>query len=113
MQTVMDFLTQLRSDDSLPATENAKANPIKIAVIDTGVSIFELPAQKIHDPVGKSFVEDSGDPDSHWHSPQCSHGTKLAQLIYRFNPFCKLYVAKVQTGPSPDSVDVGAAIKVR
>src|SRR5271168_911567 len=106
MQPILQFLEILRGLKSFPQTINARANPIKIAIIDTGVSLFDLPAM-IHKPEGRSFVEDSEVPnaDFHWHSPQCSHGTKLAQLIIKCNPHCKLYVAKVQSGPTANSVD--------
>ena len=109
----MNFIRLVRSDELLIETRNARANPIKIAILDTGLSLFDLPAM-IHDPVGRSFVEDSQtSSDTHWHSPQCSHGTKLAQLIMRCNPHCKLFIAKVQSGPDATSVEIPAAIKVR
>jgi hypothetical protein len=108
----MNFVKDLRSDQSFPPTQNARANPIKIAILDTGLSVFDVQPM-LHEPVGRSFVEDTqSSGDTHWHSPQCSHGNKLAQLITRCNPHCKLFIAKVQSGPHATSVDISAAIKV-
>lgn len=109
------------SDRPIPAIANMRKNPIKVAIIDTGVSLSHLSEQMLaaqHIPIGCSFVEnDPEDPedinDTHWHSPECSHGSKLAQLITRCNPHCQLYVAKVQSGPDKNSVRIPAAIKVR
>jgi hypothetical protein len=112
MDDIMKYLEELRDDEGSFKRMNALNNPIKVAILDTGVSQFALPE---HLPfVGRSFVEDERHmgADSHWHSPECSHGTKLAELIIRCNPLCQIYVAKVQSGPRPESVDIGAVLNV-
>jgi hypothetical protein len=112
MDDIMKYLAELRDDEGSARSTNAQNNPIKVAILDTGVSPIALPQ---HLPlVGRSFVEDEvyTGADSHWHSPECSHGTKLAELIIRCNPLCQIYVAKVQSGPNPESVDIEAVLRV-
>jgi hypothetical protein len=113
MEPFTNFMKAVSSNEDLIQTQNARENPIKVAILDTGLSLFDLPGM-LHPPIGRSFVEDSeSSSDTHWHSPQCSHGNKLAQLILRCNPHCQLYIGKVQSGPDATSVEISAAIKVR
>jgi hypothetical protein len=112
MDQVLDFIRAVSNNEDMFQTRSARENPIKVAILDTGLSLFNLPGM-LHKPVGRSFVEDSeSSSDTHWHSPQCSHGNKLAQLILRCNPHCKLYIGKVQSGPDATSVHILSAIKV-
>ena len=100
---------------------NIERNPIRVAIIDSGVEMSHL-YEAIEEqgmkylPVGRSFVQscpkNGQSSDTHWHSPMNSHGTKLAHLIYRWNKYCKFFIAKVSDG-SKHSVKIGAATKVR
>ena len=84
-------------------------NPIKIAILDTGVASSLFPRV-----IGKSFVEDSARTlgNSLWHTVQNSHGTEMASLIYGMNPNCIIYAARTHNGTESQGVDVQAAIKV-
>jgi hypothetical protein len=108
-------------------------NPVRIAIIDTGVAICSLlqgikwdnssNVQDIVKPVGKSFVEvfpdaerfdDPRSFESHWHSPLNPHGTGLMEMIRPWNQHVKFIIAKVSGGESssPDTVNLEAAKKV-
>ncbi|KAH0552918.1 hypothetical protein GP486_006883 [Trichoglossum hirsutum] len=67
---------------------------IKIAIIDNGVSCG---LQDISGNIkgGDSFVYDAGHCKTPWFTPVDPHGTHMASLIVRANPYCDLYVYRV------------------
>lgn len=87
-----------------------RAHPIRVAIIDNGVAsnLFDEPIQ------GQSFVEDTMKllSHSHWHTVTDYHGTQMAALIDKMNPFRHLYIAKACQGPTHLAVTVEAAVAV-
>ena len=86
------------------------ANPIKVAVIDSGVVDYIFSKVKIK---GASFLEGSVESlsDSHWHTVSNSHGTKMVWLIHKMNPFCEIYAAKAHQGLGNQGLDVQAVME--
>jgi hypothetical protein len=115
----MEHILQYFSRDALKFSKHEAAlrlkspqNFVKVAVIDSGVCPAAEDLQTV-EIVGESFVDDrikSG--DTHWHSPLSAHGTVVAALISKMNPYCKIYAAKIKSGGSRADVDVKAAIEV-
>lgn len=101
-----------RSDHVAAERVRDKENYIKVAVIDSGVFPWTKELKDI-DVVGESFIEDSiRSEDIHWHSPQSEHGTVIASLICRMNPFSKIFAAKVKAGKGLGQLDTSAAAQV-
>ncbi|KAH0563333.1 hypothetical protein GP486_002095 [Trichoglossum hirsutum] len=93
------FLEELESlKGPEPGRDYIKENPIKIAVIDSGVDQCRT---TISDNIerGESFVEIRSESgmvrESPWWLVADPHGTQMASLITQVNPYCKLYVGKV------------------
>ncbi|OCK77506.1 hypothetical protein K432DRAFT_427966 [Lepidopterella palustris CBS 459.81] len=110
MKPFLEFISTLLKPDESPEAQHAEKNPIKVAIIDSGVYCFPDMRYKWE---GRSFIEDEVEQsaDTHWHSPSNSHGTMLARLIFEMNPWCKFYVGKVKHGPHQGGVDIPTAIK--
>jgi hypothetical protein len=82
--------------------------PIKIAILDNGVSLAnnniqqDQLAEKIKEV--KSFVS-VGDRDCPWWLASDLHGTKMGSFITEMDPSCELYVAKVSQKKHDISVE--------
>ncbi|PON29941.1 hypothetical protein TGAM01_v201307 [Trichoderma gamsii] len=69
---------------------------IYIAIIDNGVDVHSLTQKWKNISIGRSFVKyDSEDRYLPWFSASDPHGTQVASIIRKVNPFCHLYILKV------------------
>lgn len=84
-------------------TDDIKSPPIRVAIIDTGVDVW---SSAIKDNIigGVSYLE------SPWYQPVDWHGTSMASLIRKINPYIGLYVYSVAS--TRNDLDVETAAKV-
>ena len=110
---IYECLKQWRSDSSWQPIKNLESEPIKVAILDSGISHYHLPVAR-YGVTGRSFVEDfeGSQNDKHWHSPMIGHGTRVAHLILGMTKDIHLIIAKIQSGPQSGEINVSAATKV-
>lgn len=76
--------------------ERFEANSTNIAVIDNGANKQSLTASWKNLTVGNSFVKaDFEDRYLPWSSASDTHGTQVASIIRKINPFCGLMILRV------------------
>lgn len=73
---------------------------IKVAIIDNGADKFR---QKIRDVIEKGVSYVRADTESAhrilpWWMVSDAHGTQMAYLVAKSNPWCRLYIARVGKG---------------
>ncbi|KAL7790945.1 hypothetical protein V8C37DRAFT_161785 [Trichoderma ceciliae] len=101
-----DFRTALNSIHRALENRNFKLESIKrvkVALIDDGVDASSL--DKYNDIVivtGRSYYPRDVNGESPWHRSSCGHGTIMANMILRINPWVYLHVMKIQDGLSND-----------
>lgn len=86
---------------------------IKVAIIDNGADRIRYSVRK-KIAKGESFVTagaDNGDRKLPWWMVADPHGTQMASLIEKANPFARLYIARVAKGRG--DILPGSAAKVR
>ncbi|QYS96683.1 Peptidase_S8 domain-containing protein [Trichoderma simmonsii] len=98
------FRTALNSiHKGFPGMKVQEPNRVKVALIDDGV---DLSALDIYDGIvkatGQSYCYPDNRGESPWHRSSNGHGTIMANMIVRINPWVSLYVMKLQDGPSID-----------
>lgn len=90
-----------------PDVQYLMSRRTKVSILDCGTD-----ASQLRNIIGRSFIEDSGIEDeksaSHWHTVTDPHGTQMANLIRKMDPFSFLYTAKVDH----DGVQISPATKV-
>ncbi|KAI8291534.1 hypothetical protein K4K60_001622 [Colletotrichum sp. SAR11_57] len=99
-----------RALSSLPDLKGSKAPRVKLALIDDGINLGNL--DDYNGSVTSSGV--SYFPGGPWHCSSTGHGTILANMIVRVNPWVELHVVRVQDGPSRNSgrnIFAGSAAK--
>ncbi|KAK4642831.1 hypothetical protein QC761_401030 [Podospora bellae-mahoneyi] len=88
-----------------PTQQKLLLKDITVALIDDGVNID---TSSIGGKVIGGATFDRGEPDENGPSPYfisaSGHGTVMADMICRVCPTAKLYVFKLETHPSPDSL---------
>jgi len=75
-------------------------NKVKIAIIDNGADMIRT---TLNDKIAKGFSfvtadSEAGNQVLPWWTVSDPHGTQMASLIVRVNPFCSLYIARVGKG---------------
>ena len=110
LEHLLAFVRSFSEDSTREDIRYVVQNPIKIVIIDSGVSSELFP-----NVVGKSFVEDSavGHAQSLWYIVQNAHGTKMASLVTKMSPQCQIFAARTHNGEGERGVDIKAAIEVR
>ncbi|KAL7903031.1 hypothetical protein HDV64DRAFT_284841 [Trichoderma sp. TUCIM 5745] len=82
-------------DKSSRGIESIRGLPdrrIKIAILDSGLSVGAVSPDLCRSvEQGCSFVND-------WILSPDLHGTQMASIIHKFNPFCRLYISRVGAG---------------
>lgn len=75
-----------------------------MALIDDGVDLSRLDTyyKKTTRATGLSYYPPDGKSERPWHSSSGGHGTIMANMILRINPWVSLWVMKLQDGPSSD-----------
>ncbi|EQB43180.1 hypothetical protein CGLO_18193 [Colletotrichum gloeosporioides Cg-14] len=99
-----------RALSSLPDLKGSKAPRVKLALIDDGINLGNL--DDYNGSVTSSGV--SYFPGGPWHCSSTGHGTILANMIVRVNPWVELHVVRVQDGPSRNggrNIFAGSAAK--
>ena len=94
--TEMSYRKKLRNLTSPPTGDAADAR-IKVAIIDNGADRIR---SSVKDSIAKgvSFVTSNpanGDRILPWWMVSDPHGTQMASLVAKANPFCRLYIARV------------------
>jgi hypothetical protein len=110
---IYECFKEMQGDEKwLPVTKLSD-RPIKVAILDSGVSHYHLPLDKSR-ITGRSFVGDfeGSQNDKHWHCPMVGHGTRIAHLILKMTKDVHLIVAKIQSGPQNGGINVEAAKNV-
>ncbi|KAK0732407.1 peptidase S8/S53 domain-containing protein, partial [Apiosordaria backusii] len=78
---------------------------VKVALIDDGVDLSSLDSYNdIVQATGLSYYPPDGNFEMPWHRSSTGHGTIMANMIVRINPWVTLYVMKIQDGPSSDNI---------
>jgi hypothetical protein len=110
---ISECLNEWRKNLDPQVASNLSQDPIKVAILDTGISHYQFPWPH-YKVTGRSFVEDYDGPqnDKHWHSPMIGHGTRVAHLILRMTKDVHLIIAKIQSGPRMGDINIEAATKV-
>jgi hypothetical protein len=83
---------------------------VKVAIIDNGADRMGITANIVR---GMSFVRSGLEAKSTlpWYTPADPHGTQMADLILKVNPWCELFPLRVSS--LKKDVDMNAAIEVR
>ncbi len=84
---------------------------IKVAIIDTGVSIA---IDRIRGSIkaGASAVLSKNKEPLPWYTYKDPHGTNLAHIAYSVNPYCFFYIYRIKDGVG-DAISPSAAEAVR
>ncbi|KAL6790254.1 hypothetical protein GGI42DRAFT_218651 [Trichoderma sp. SZMC 28013] len=82
-----------------------KVPPVKVALIDDGVDLLNLDTYNIVQATGLSYCPPDGKTERPWHQSTNGHGTVMANMIVRINPWVSLDVMKIHesTSHSPGS----------
>lgn len=73
----------------------------QVALIDDGIDLHNVdPYVDMVQPTGLSFCRPEGKTESPWHQSTGGHGTIMANMILRINPWVSLQVMKIQDGSS-------------
>lgn len=81
----------------------------KVAIIDNGVDVRqEVVFRYITN--GMSFVKDSDDWPMPWFTAQDLHGTQMARLVSQVNPYCELYIYRINV--MRNDIRLDAAVQV-
>lgn len=76
-------------------SQRFRDNRIKIAIIDNGMDVHSLTEKWKNISIGRSFVKaDLDDTYLPWLSASDPHGTQVASIIRKLNPFCNLYILR-------------------
>ncbi|RSL85527.1 hypothetical protein CEP51_003277 [Fusarium floridanum] len=76
---------------------------VKVALIDDGVDICDLDTyNNLVKATGLSYCPPEGRSERPWHRSGNGHGTIMANMIVRINPWVSLYIMRIQEGPSRD-----------
>jgi hypothetical protein len=110
---IYECFKQWKNDDDWLPMKTLSSEPIKVAILDSGISHYHLPLAN-YGLTGRSFVEDfeGSQNDKHWHCPMVGHGTRVAHLILGMTKDVHLIIAKIQSGPRMGDINVEAATKV-
>ena len=99
MEPVTRFLRRLELEPDRADCVYLQSHLVKVAILDSGIY-----ADNEYFPAltGTSFIEDStpskSSGESHWHIPCNAHGTKMALLMKKLNPFCCFHAHKQSRG---------------
>ncbi|RSM00406.1 hypothetical protein CEP52_009156 [Fusarium oligoseptatum] len=76
---------------------------VKVALIDDGVDICDLDTyNNLVKATGLSYCPPEGRSERPWHRSSNGHGTIMANMIVRINPWVSLYIMRIQEGPGRD-----------
>ncbi|KAK2024170.1 hypothetical protein LX32DRAFT_706129 [Colletotrichum zoysiae] len=82
---------------SFPSLKDTKAQRLKLALVDDGINLGNLDMYNgIVNVTGLSFCSQESGSERPWHFSSTGHGTILANMIVRVNPWVELYVIRVQ-----------------
>ena len=85
---------------------------IKVAIIDNGADINRSNLRKRID-AGVSYVPADKDQPGQplpWWMVSDPHGTQMASLVEKVNPYCRLYIARVGKGRNDIKADHAAKV---
>lgn len=86
----------------LPSS-NTPPPQLQVALIDDGVDLSKLDSYNgTVQATGVSYYPPEGKLERPWHSSSGGHGTVMANMIVRINPYVSLHVMKLQDGFSSD-----------
>ncbi|KAH7020453.1 hypothetical protein EDB80DRAFT_561533 [Ilyonectria destructans] len=89
--------------NQIPGLTEMKAKRIKVALIDDGVDLSNLDTYNgIVRATGLSYCLPERGSERPWHRSSHGHGTIMANMIVRINPWVSLYIMRVQDGASQD-----------
>ncbi|RTE83626.1 hypothetical protein BHE90_001802 [Fusarium euwallaceae] len=75
----------------------------QVALIDDGVDICDLDTyNNLVKATGLSYCPPEGRSERPWHRSSNGHGTIMANMIVRINPWVSLYIMRIQEGPGRD-----------
>ncbi|KAJ4320188.1 hypothetical protein N0V84_005973 [Fusarium piperis] len=79
----------------------------QVALIDDGVDICDLDTyNNLVKATGLSYCPPEGRSERPWHRSSNGHGTIMANMIVRINPWVSLYVMRIHEGPGRDGTRV-------
>lgn len=89
-------------------------NEVKIVLIDDGVGLPTLDGYGVLKPLrGMSYPPRNGEKELPWYQSANGHGTTMAKMIVRINPFVLLYVIRIHETTSYTSGVVKRSIFAR
>lgn len=108
MRAISDIIKNMRC-----LTNSIQVAPIRIAVLDTGVSDNDEYVKRglLHGGKIKDCRSWVGDDDGC--SDTCGHGTHVVRLLLRTAPTAEIYVAKISAGLKVDGNAMGRIAKVK
>ncbi|KAL2838255.1 hypothetical protein BJY01DRAFT_237555 [Aspergillus pseudoustus] len=77
-----------------------KPKKVKVALIDDGIDLDEFKTYEIAEYTGVSYYRGNGREDEPWWRSTDGHGTIMANMISRINPWIVLDVIKIQSSRS-------------
>ncbi|KAI8960596.1 hypothetical protein F5Y11DRAFT_329178 [Daldinia sp. FL1419] len=102
IKTMEEFRRPLRDIHSeLENMRARKPERVKVALIDDGVDLSKLESYNgIVSATGLSYYPRDGMTERPWHSSSSGHGTVMANMILRINPYVSLHVMKLKDSMS-------------
>ncbi|KAL4807719.1 hypothetical protein BDV18DRAFT_151634 [Aspergillus unguis] len=82
---------------SSPLSETRR---VKVALIDDGIDLDNINDYEIAHYTGVSYCSGDGRDEDAWWKSTSGHGTVMANMISRINPWVTLDVIKIHSGPS-------------
>ncbi|KAL9473840.1 hypothetical protein ACSS6W_008220 [Trichoderma asperelloides] len=104
IERMEDFRRSLISVHRL-LNNRLKIPRVKVALIDDGVDLLNLDTYNMVQATGLSYCPPDGKTEHPWHQSTNGHGTVMANMIARINPWVSLDVMKIHesTNHSPGS----------
>jgi len=101
MEEFRRALTSFLGESPCPTAD--KIEKVKVALIDDGVDLSNLDSYNdVVTVTGLSYYPPDGKGERPWHRSSHGHGTIMANMIRRINPWVSLHVMKLQDGLSSD-----------